>query len=52
MQPVPILPVKVISLERSVERRAEFARRNVEPALRPSFSEMEEMISALKGTMA
>jgi chemotaxis protein MotA len=31
---------------------AEFARRNVEPGLRPSFSEMEEAISALKGSMA
>jgi chemotaxis protein MotA len=31
---------------------AEFARRNVEPGLRPSFTEMEEMISALKGSMA
>jgi chemotaxis protein MotA len=31
---------------------AEFARRNVEPGLRPSFTEMEEMIAALKGTGA
>jgi chemotaxis protein MotA len=29
----------------------EFARRNIEPGMRPSFSEMEEMISALKGAI-
>jgi chemotaxis protein MotA len=31
---------------------SEFARRNIEPSLRPSFSEMEQAISALKGSAA
>jgi chemotaxis protein MotA len=31
---------------------AEFARRNIEPGLRPSFREMEELISAWKGSSA
>jgi chemotaxis protein MotA len=29
----------------------EFARRNIEPGLRPSFTEMEELINALKGAI-
>jgi chemotaxis protein MotA len=30
----------------------EFARRNIEPSVRPSFSEMEQAINALKGSTA
>jgi chemotaxis protein MotA len=29
----------------------EFARRNIEPGMRPSFAEMEEMINSLKGAI-